>query len=138
MICQEEIEAAVNEFPDDSLPGRLAQDTLRVRNILAAYMDAEHAIRWAFMQYSDGKDKAPDFESYADVKRLLIDPALEKLWPAADDSLVLAIMLHACLKTQMENTERYILSNQIVTRIVKVEEMDKLHARIRELEEKLS
>ena len=77
MFSQEEIEAAVNEFPEDSLPGRLAQETLRVRKILAAYMDAEHAIRWAFMQYRDGKDKAPDFESYADVKRLLIDPALE-------------------------------------------------------------
>ena len=27
-------EAAVNEFPEDSLPGRLAQETLRVRKFL--------------------------------------------------------------------------------------------------------
>lgn len=138
MITLEKIEAAVNEFPLDTMAGQLAVETLRVRKILKAYMDAEHAIRWAFMQFRDGKDAAPNFENYADVKRFLIDPAIAHLWPAADDALILSIMLHACLKTQMENTENYELSNQVITRILKTSEIDDLRSRIKELEEKLA
>ena len=119
MMTLAEIETAVNEFPINTMAGRLARETLRVRKILREYMDAEHEIRWAFMQFRDGKEMAPDFDNPADIKRFLIDPALEHLYPAADEATILSIILNACLKTGIDNTEHYELSSQIVTRILK-------------------
>jgi len=133
-----ELEALVKEHYPNSMIGRLAYEALRVRKILGSFMDAENSIRWAFMQYRDGEYIAPDFENYAEVKRLLIDPALSNLWPAADDALILSIMLHACLKESIDNREDgYQLSSQIVTRILKTKEIEDLESRIKDLEEKL-
>ena len=114
MFSMEEIEALVKEHYPHSMIGRLAHEVMRVRHILHSYMDAEHHIGWTFMEYQYGSSTPPAFESYAEVKRLLIDPVLARLWPAANDSTILSIMLHACLRESRDNQENYPASRQIV------------------------
>ena len=141
MITQEKILAYLDEHPADTVVGLLARETLRVRKILQSYMETEQSIRWAFMQYRDGKDPAPDFDNPTDVKHFLIDPALATLYQAADDATLLSIILNACLKNGIDNREHYQLSAQVVTRILKTDEINGLRSenealltRIRELE----